>query len=174
MNHRTVALAVTGTAAVTIGSALIALAQADPDDHQPDVAPAAGASCSAGLDGAVTALPVQTGDPSNRKNLLRCSEGSWQVDNDEYPSSDRWLVSQPELVLHGQGVRNAELFAGTWTGTPQTPETVCTAVVRDATGGTVAAPQTVTAPAGKPAKFEASNWLFTVTLTGNCLWERSE
>lgn len=171
MNRRNLALVAAAAVAAAGG---IVLARADPGPDQSDVGvPAVGASCSAGLDGAVTALPSQPGDPVNRKNLLRCTAGSWQTDNDEYPSSDRWLVSGPELVLHGQGVRNAEMFAGTWTGIPQTPEAVCTAVVRDATGGKIADPQTVTAGAGQRATFPASDWLYTVTLSGDCLWERS-
>lgn len=175
MNRRTVALTVTATAAVTTGTLLIALAQADPDSPSaPAGPPELFASCLSSQEGALTALPAQTGDSPNRKRLLECANGAWKLYINEYPSSDRWLVSGPELKLHGQGLRNPEFMAGHWTCTPQTPEAQCRAVYVDVIGaGQTGDPQTVTADPGRPASFDASEHLFNITLTGNCLWERS-
>ena len=128
------------------------------------------------LDGAVTQLPDQSTEPGARKSLLECKDGSWQDYRAEYPNSDRWLSTGPELVLHGQGVRNPEFMAGHWTGTPQESDAICHATYVQGGDDNPKITQTheVNGDAGKPVEFEAPVRLFTVTLTGNCLWERSE
>lgn len=174
MTRRTLILTATAGSVAVVGGVALALAQADPPDT--DTAPSTpqqGAACAADLGGALTALPSQPGDPQNRKNLLECSDGSWQTYTAEYPSADRWLSTGPDLVLHGQGVRNAELFAGQWTGTPQTSADVCRAQYVDASNGKMSEPHTVTAEPGRPVEFDASTQLFTVTLSGHCLWQRN-
>ncbi|WP_264025752.1 hypothetical protein [Mycolicibacterium insubricum] len=156
-----------------------ACASADPGpDPAPTQAgsPQSGAVCAATLDGAVTQLPDQSTEPGARKSLLECKDGSWQDYRAEYPNSDRWLSTGPELVLHGQGVRNPEFMAGHWTGTPQESDAICHATYVQGGDDNPKITQTheVNGDAGKPVEFEAPVRLFTVTLTGNCLWERSE
>lgn len=172
MNRRALALTAAAATTVVVGGGALAytLASADPGSQEPAPAPALDASCAENLDGAVTELPGQAED--GRRNFIECRSGSWQAFTAEYPSSDRWLSNDTGLELHGQGVRNAEMFAGTWTGTPQTPDTVCATKYSDATGGKIADPVTATADPGQPVSFEASDWLFSVTLTGDCLWQR--
>ena len=124
----------------------------------------------------VAAVPDQSTEPGARKSLLECKDGSWQDYRAEYPNSDRWLSTGPELVLHGQGVRNPEFMAGHWTGTPQESDAICHATYVQGGDDNPKITQTheVNGDAGKPVEFEAPVRLFTVTLTGNCLWERSE
>lgn len=173
MNRRALALTAAAATAVVVGGGALAftLANADPGNPEPTTSPALDGPCAESLDGAVTELPGQADD--GRRNFIECRNGAWQSFTAEYPSSDRWLSNDTGLELHGQGVRNAEMFAGTWTGTPQSTDGVCTVAYSDATGGKIADPVTATAEPGQPVTFEASNWLFSITLTGDCLWQRS-
>lgn len=68
---------------------LIALAQADPGLRRaPRLARSElFASCLSSQEGALTALPAQTGDSPNRKRLLECANGAWKLYINEYPSS---------------------------------------------------------------------------------------
>lgn len=175
MSRRTLYLAAATATVAVVGGVTLALAQAEPETQGPSAPagpPTLYASCQEQLDGAVTALPPGPADPPNRKNLLKCSEGSWTTFRAEYPSSDRWLSTGAAITLHGQGVRNAELFSGHWTGTPQSEDATCGVEYVDATGGQLADPKTVDADPGRPVEFDASPYLFTVTLSGYCLWER--
>jgi hypothetical protein len=158
MHVRTLMVA-TAVSAVALGGA--------PHAHaDPAVPPQAGTSCAPGLDGALTGV-------AGSKALLQCRDGSWQPYTEVYPSGDRWLTTDAPLTLHGQGMRNPEVLAGAWTGTPQDGESTCTATLIDVVAaGELGAPQTVTGGAGQPLEFPVSAKLFTVTLTGFCLWQR--
>ncbi|MDY6999027.1 MAG: hypothetical protein SW019_20730 [Actinomycetota bacterium] len=167
-----------GTTALVAATMVVACAHADPGNAAPaapTAPPQPGAACPADQGGALTALPSQPGDPSNRKNLLECTGETWQAFTGEYPESDMWLSSGPELTLRGQGLRNPEVMAGQWTGTPQQPDGVCSAEFVDVTGGPdkTSEPQTRTGDPGQPLSFEATTRLYTVTLSGFCLWQRS-
>ncbi|WP_018599423.1 hypothetical protein [Mycobacterium sp. 155] len=174
--NRSLALAVAaiGTAAA-VGAG--ACARANPEPTQPGpsetAAPRAGSGCDDNLDSALTELPHPAAETGTAKNLLQCTGGAWQGYLDPYPASDRWLTTGPELVLHGQGRRNPEVRAGTWTATPQTDETSCRAEVVDVVAaGETSPPETHAADPGQPLTIEFSDHLFTATLSGYCLWQR--
>jgi hypothetical protein len=152
---RPVVLAAAAVMVATFGTAVPAAA-----------APAPDTPCVADIDGALTRT---TGD------TWECLDGVWRLSTDPYASSDRWLSWGDEpLVVHGQGRRNPEVRAGTWTGTPQTPEAQCLAEVVDvAAPGQLTAPEPHAADVGEPVAFTAGPAMFSVTLDGYCLWERT-
>lgn len=154
-----------GVVVVGVGTS----ARADPGPTPPQ----AGSACGDNLDGALTELPQPASDTGTAKDLLQCTGGTWQPYLDPYPASDRWLTTGPELILHGQGRRNPEVHAGTWTGTPQTDETVCRAEVVDVLApGETSSPEVHAADPGRPLALEVGDHLFTARLTGYCLWQR--
>ncbi len=145
-----------------------------PPPGPPPAPPHAGASCTGDLDGALTALPKPVDDLSNKQNLLQCSNGNWRPFLGPYPSSDRWLSTGSDLILHGQGRRNPEVKAGVWTATPVTVEAQCNAERVDVvSAGKTSAPETFSADPGQPLTFGISDHLFTVKFSGYCLWQRS-
>lgn len=135
-------------------------------------APQPDSSCTESLSGALTpADPAQTG---NNRLLLQCDDGSWHRFTDPYPSSDRWLSTGPALILHGQGRRNPEAEGGTWTASAQTAEARCSVEVVDVLGaGKTSEPEMFSAEPGQSLTFEVSDHMFTVKLSGYCLWARS-
>jgi hypothetical protein len=145
----------TALAAVAVGVAGPAGATTPPDTP-----------CTDGVDDALTRT---TGD------TWQCLDGAWRLSTDPYASSDRWLSWGDEpLIVHGQGRRNPEVGAGTWTGTPQSPEAQCLAEVVDvAEPGQLTAPEPHAADVGEPVTFTAGPTMFSVTLDGYCLWERT-
>ncbi len=172
---RTLALS---AAALSLAAALTtsACAHADPEpvpQGPPETtAPQPEASCAEGLAGALTA--ADPGQVGNNRLLLQCTDGTWQRFTNPYPSSDRWLTTGPELILHGQGRRNPEASAGTWTATPQTADAHCSAEVVDVLGaGKTSAPEAFSAEPGRSLTFEISDHMFTSKLSGYCLWARS-
>jgi hypothetical protein len=171
MNRSLTLAAAAVVAAVGVGAC--APANAEPAAPTQTVAPQTGSGCGENLDGALTALPQPAAETGRAKSLLQCTGGSWQPFLDPYPASDRWLTTGPELVLHGQGQRNPEVRAGTWTGIPQTDETQCHAVVVDVVAaGETSPPEAHGADPGQPLTFDISDHLFTVRLSGYCLWQR--
>jgi hypothetical protein len=97
----------------------------------------------------------------------------WTVSTSPYPLSDRWLTYGPELQLHGQGMRNPEIMSGLWTGYPQVSDGVCRAEQVAVVGaGKVSLPESVTGEPGKQLEFSVSPTLFTIKLSGNCLWQK--
>ncbi|ORA40162.1 hypothetical protein BST13_01660 [Mycobacterium aquaticum] len=146
-------------------------ARADPEPGPPP--PQAGSACADNLDGALTALPQPAADTGTAKDLLQCTGGAWQPYLDPYPTSDRWLTTGSELILHGQGRRNPEVHAGVWTGTPQIGETACRAEVVDVLApGETSSPEFHAADPGVPLTLEVGDHLFMAKLTGYCLWQR--
>ena len=171
MSRWIAATAVSAVAGFAVASVACTPARPEPPPPGP---PQADASCTGDLDGALTALPKPAGDASNKQNLLQCSNGTWQPFLDPYPSSDRWLSTGPDLVLHGQGRRNPEVKAGVWTATPVTADAKCSAERVDVVAaGQTSAPETFSANPGQPLRIDVSDHLFTVKLSGYCLWQRS-
>ncbi len=171
--RRALILAAAATTAALAGGVALALAQADPEAPatSPAGPPQLDASCPAAFEGTLTALPKQAGDPPNKKNLLECSGGAWKNYSGEYPAAESWLSTDTELVLRGQGMRNPELMAGRWTGSPQSADTTCSAEYSEVHSGKIGDAQTLTAEAGQPLSFDASPSLLNVTLTGYCRWQ---
>ncbi len=168
-------LALAGVAATATATGVVACANADPGTDAsaaPTGPPQLGAACAENFDGALTALPKEVGDPPNRKNLLECADGQWQTFRGEYSTSDRWLSAGTELVLRGQGMRNPEVMAGQWTGTPQEPDGTCGVEYTEVFSGKASDPRIVNGEAGQPLSFDAPQNLLNIALSGHCLWQR--
>jgi hypothetical protein len=97
----------------------------------------------------------------------------WQVVTSDYPSSDRWLTYGPPLTLRGEGTRIYNLRSGDWNAVPQDPDSQCsaeqTAVV---SAGVVSSPQAEVGQTGQPLSFRVLPDLFSIEMTGYCLWEK--
>jgi hypothetical protein len=152
-----------------IGAALAAmvlspcgLATADPAVPKP------GTSCAADLDGAMTW-------PTDAKSPLVCAAGSWEPVTDPYPISDRWVSYGRAMTLHGQGRPNPNLLSGDWTATPLSPDSHCAATQLAVSPGspTVGAPRHDEAPAGQSLALKVVPVLFTIEMSGDCLWQKS-
>ena len=155
------ALVVTATATL-IGPPVVS---AEPVAPQPDT------PCSESLAGALTQLP-------DLKTVLQCrnqqsGEYRWQSFGSPYPNSDRWLTYGPQLILHGEGQPNREIDSGDWTAYPQASGGQCrlpnTTVIR---AGELSRPQVSTGEPGQPLKLRVLPLLFTIELTGYCLWQK--
>ncbi|MCV7224929.1 hypothetical protein [Mycolicibacterium komossense] len=154
------AVAVTVLTAAAVAGAAPALADPAP---QPD------GPCSENLAGALTQL-------AEGPSYLECSSAPgnyrWTPFTGPYPTSDRWLSYGPAVTLHGQGMRNPEIRSGRWVAYPQDAGTTCTAEQSTVvSAGQVGPPQTTTGQPGQPLDFEVLPAVFSITLTGNCLWE---
>ncbi|WP_454790829.1 hypothetical protein [Mycolicibacterium lutetiense] len=167
-------------AALTMAAALStsACAHAEPEPQpvpqgpSETKAPQPDSSCTENLAGALT--PADPGQLGNNRRLLMCDGEIWQAFGGPYPSSDRWLTTGPQLILHGQGRRNPEAVAGTWLAIPQTAEARCGVEVVDVLGaGKTSEPETFSAGPGQSLTFEISDHMFTAKLSGYCLWARS-
>lgn len=167
MKHR-MAVAVTAlVVAATAPLSFPAFAHAEPTAPQPDT------QCSENLEGALTQLPDLT-------TLLECRHlpglgYRWQIFDSPYPNSDRWLTYGPTLTLHGQGQRNREINSGEWTAYPQDSGSSCTArQVVLVTAGELTEPQATTGQPGQVLRFRVPPLLFTIELSGNCLWRKMD
>ena len=147
---------------VTALLAAPAPASADPQAPQP------GAPCATALAGAMTW-------PADAKTPLSCSGGQWGPVADPYPVSDRWVSYGPTMTLHGEGRRNPSIMTGAWTATPLDGETSCRAAQYAVIPNTpqVGKPIIAQAPAGEPLTLEVVPRLFTIEMTGDCLWQRT-
>lgn len=150
------------TVAAMVGAVTVfttAVAGADP------VSPRSGSPCAEDLADALTQLSDRT--------FLSCSGGSWEPFTGPYVSSDRWFSFGPAVTLHGQGLRNPEILSGRWVATPVDPGTTCSAEQATVvSAGEVGPPQTSTGARGQPLDFEVLPVVFSIELTGACLWER--
>ncbi|MDX1887137.1 hypothetical protein [Mycolicibacterium sp. 120270] len=98
----------------------------------------------------------------------------WAVDTSPYPLSHRWLTYGPELSLRGQGVRNPEILSGDWIGDPEDRNGVCSAEQVTALGpGMESPPKSLRGEPGRPLEFNVPPTLFTIKLSGNCVWQRA-
>jgi hypothetical protein len=152
---------VIGATAVAFASSPLMVANADP------VAPQPNASCTAEVKDALTW-------PAGATAPQMCDGANWQPVADPYPMSDEWLSAGPVMTLHGQGRRNPMLESGRWTATPLTPESVCGATQFAVVSGTptLTPPQSDRGEPGRPLALEVVPRLFTIELTGDCLWQR--
>jgi hypothetical protein len=138
-----------------------AVASADP------VLPQPGTPCSSDLSEAMTLLPQD-------RSPLECLNNQWQAVTIPQPPSDRWLSVGPPMTLHGEGRRNPDVASGTWTATPQDSNSSCraeqSAVV---SAGVVGPPQVVESPQGQPLSFQVVPQLYSIDMSGYCLWMRA-
>ena len=148
------------TAALVVLLTAPGVANADP------LEPRADESCTA--NGAMT---WPTGD----RSPLACTGGDWQPVGDPYPISDRWLTYGPAMTLRGEGRRNPMLLSGPWTATPLHPGTGCRATQLAVIPGspTVGPPKTDGGAADALLSFDVLPRLFSIELSGDCLWQRS-
>lgn len=144
-----------------------AVARAEPTVPQP------GAACSPDLADAMTQLPGGT-------DFLVCRDQpdgtlAWSPAPVPFDPNDKWLSYGVGITLHGQGFRNPNLSSGGWTATPLDPATVCGAEqVTVVSAGVLAPPETSRGEPGQPLSVEMLPKLFTVTMTGECLWSRDQ
>jgi hypothetical protein len=130
-------------------------------------APQPNTPCSPNFAAAMTWLP-------NDKVPLVCAGNQWQTVTAPYPMSDRWLSYGPPMKLHGEGLRNASIRSGDWVATPQESTSRCRAeqlTVVDP--GVVGTPQVDEGIAGQPLSFRVLPKLFSITMSGYCLWVKA-
>ena len=79
------------------------------------------------------------------------------------------------MTLHGQGRRNPMLESGDWTANPLTTESSCAATQLTVVSGTptLSPPQIDRGNPGQSLKLEVLPRLFTIEMTGDCLWQKS-
>jgi hypothetical protein len=155
---RTTALAIVMLAAA-LGT--LPVAAADPP------APQDGTSCASDLAGVMTR-------PADVSMPLVCLDEQWQPVTSPQPPNDRWLSVGPRITLHGQGMRNPEVASGQWTATPLEPGGQCRAAQQTVVSpGVKSAPQVSEGEPGQPLSLEMLPRLFSVELSGYCLWTRT-
>jgi len=140
-----------------------AVAAADP------VAPQPGTPCPPVLAAAMTV-------PSANAAPIVCNAGTWEGVDTPYPISDRWLSYGPVVKLHGQGLRNPNLLSGAWLATPLGDDTTCRAEQRAVIPGTpqVGPAKVDQGDPGRPMPFEVVPILFSIEMSGDCLWQRTD
>lgn len=152
--------------AVTV---LLLGAGAVPAGAEPIADPQPGSPCPVSVADAFTVLP-------DAREVVACGIAggglAWQPVTQPFDPSDVWLSYGPGLTLNGQGRRNPEILSGQWTATPLDGGS-CGAEQAPVTDAGVGAPQTTTGKPGEMLSFEVLPVVYTITLTGNCLWERS-
>jgi hypothetical protein len=122
--------------------------------------------CTSSLSGVMTW-------PADAKMPMECLNGQWQAVTLPQPPNDRWLSFGPAITLHGEGQRNPSVQSGNWTATPQDPASQCRAEQQSVVSpGVVSPPQVSESKAGQPLSFQMVPRLFTIALSGYCLWER--
>jgi hypothetical protein len=137
-----------------------ALASADP------VVPQAGTGCSSEQSDTMTW-------PPGARSPLRCQGDQWQAVTTPQPPNDRWLSFGPPMMLHGEGLRNPDVASGGWTATPQDAEGQCRAVQQAVvSAGEVGPPQVAEGTKGQPLSFRVLPQLFSIEMSGYCLWTR--
>lgn len=153
-----------------LGAIAAAGLAATPLAHADLPVPDMGSACTVELDGVMTLLPDGT-------SYVSCqqfgADYAWAGVQTPFPPNDTWLSYGPAITLHGQGMRNPNLTSGSWTATPQDPETTCrvtqTTVVQ---AGVLAAPEVSEGEPGRPLTVRMQPQLFYAELAGDCLWVR--
>jgi hypothetical protein len=109
--------------------------------------------------------------PSDAKMPLVCGNGQWQTVTSPPPPNDRWLSVGPVITLHGEGQRNPSVASGNWTARPQDSDSRCRAEqVTVVSPGVVSPPQRFEGEPGQPLSLQMLPRLFSVELSGYCLW----
>jgi hypothetical protein len=121
--------------------------------------------CSANLIGAMTVL-------ADGKTFGVCEGGAWRTVRSPFNPSDRWLSYGGGVTLHGQGRRNPEILSGQWTGAPLDSSSGCGVEQAPVTDAGVGAPQVTSGRPGQVLGFTVLPVVFTIILTGDCLWTR--
>jgi hypothetical protein len=138
-----------------------ALAWADPEAPQP------GTPCAPDLSDVMTW-------PPDDKSPLECLNNQWQAVTSPQPPNDRWLSFGPPIKLHGEGLRNPNVASGDWTAVPEDANTSCRAEQRVVVeAGVVGPPQVAESPGGQPLSFNVLPRLFSIDMSGYCLWTRT-
>jgi hypothetical protein len=152
------ALALVAAAALSFGAGTA---------HADDPAPQAGAPCPIDWANVMTQLP-------GGSDYLVC-EGSWMPAPTPFDPAGRWLSYGPQITLHGQGFRNPNLRSGRWTASPLDPAAVCGADQVAVVSAGVLAPlvHSQSSP-GQPMSLDVLPKLFTIVLSGNCLWSEDQ
>ncbi len=139
-----------------------AVAWADP------VAPQQDSPCTPDLSGAAT-LPYGMSLP------LVCQDAHWQAVTAPGDPNDRWVSFGPPIALHGEGLRNPNLSSGAWTATPLDPQAQCAATQHAVVSAGVVGPPVITkGEPGQSLSFQVLPSLFDITMTGHCLWTRTD
>ncbi len=139
-----------------------AFASAEPEVPQP------GTPCGSDLSDAMT------WPPDNNTSPLVCLNSQWQSLATPQPPNDRWLSYGPPIALHGEGLRNPNVASGDWTATPLDSTSACRAEQRAVLGpGEVGPPQTAEGQPGQPLSLQFVPRLFSIQLSGYCLWTRA-
>jgi hypothetical protein len=152
--------------AITVASLTAALwsptvATADPVAPQPDT------PCASDLSDVMTWLP-------GAKMPLVCRAQQWQAVTSPQPPSDRWLSYGPAMTLHGEGLRNPSVKSGEWTAVPQDANSGCRAEQQAVVeAGVVGPPQVAESREGQPLSFQVVPRLFSIDMSGYCLWTRT-
>lgn len=143
--------------------AVVAVALPVPTAAADPIAPQSGSPCDTAVLGALTVAP---------DGVRECTARGWQSTATPYPVSDRWVSLGPPMKLHGNGLRNAELPSGDWTGTPLEPTDTCVvqqvAVLRGVGAGP---PETLKGEPGQLLSFTTPELLFSAEFSGACLWQ---
>lgn len=153
------------TAAVAAAVSFAAPAHADAP------VPQAGAPCPQELADVMTQLPGGV-------DFLVCQAvpdrpGDWEPAATPFDPAGRWLSYGPPITLHGQGFRNPNLRSGAWTATPLNPDTVCAAdQVTVVSAGVLAPVVHSEGVPGQPLQLDVLPKLFTIALSGDCLWSQ--
>ena len=150
---------------VLVATGTPAIAAADP------AAPQLGATCRPELADAMTLLP-------DGQTYAACRESgagyAWSAVQTPFEPNDSWLSYGPSMTLHGQGMRNPNLSSGQWTATPQDPQTECRAEQRPVVeAGVPGAPAASQSQPGQSLSLRLPSALFSVDLSGNCLWAKT-
>jgi hypothetical protein len=75
------------------------------------------------------------------------------------------------MTLHGEGLRNPSVASGEWMATPQDAGTQCRAVQRAVVeAGVVGPPQIAEGTEGQPLSLHVVPQLYSIELSGYCLW----
>jgi hypothetical protein len=168
--HRTVA-------AITVAVAAAAPLAAPPAVSADPAVPQADAPCAQNVGGALTQLLNYT---TRVTTYLQCraqagGDYRWQLFDSPYPHSDRWLGYGPKLILHGEGQANREIDSGDWVAYPQDAASQCGAQqVVVVSAGKVGPPQMSTGEPGQPLKLRLLPLLFTIEMSGYCLWQKEQ
>ncbi|BBY66367.1 hypothetical protein [Mycolicibacterium helvum] len=153
-----------------IAAVAAALASAAPA-HADAPVPQAGAPCPQDFADVMTQLP-------GGADFLVCQAvpdqpGRWAPVVTPFDPASRWLSYGPEITLHGQGFRNPNLRSGQWTATPLDPATECAADQVTVVSAGVLAPLVHSqGQPGQPLRLDVLPKLFTIVLSGECLWSQ--